>query len=470
MRRAAAEKSTATNTTPEGSDSGYGSTGNTTDGSTTEHSQDFADGVALPSRSFFERKTTKLKFFDKEIPQLTQHRFHDLHELFERPLIEYLIKAKVNPNPVSIKLKVLGESEATAKPWIVVLCSTAASKKIRQFLNQPQIKAAYQPPDTADSFLPSFKVFVCNRPPRPMAGTEIYADFNKGATMCGRMIKVGEAHQSRFATLGGVIKYVIFEPITPILEQKRGLERHFSAIGNLQTYFTARCTPSEQEMLIVNFQFRVIRPSGSIMLYGMSAGHILVQQPLGQDAFDEVDYCDDEDEGFYSGEEDYELDDFYEGDEEVQDSATTGAKTQNVLQSTQLGRLWPKVGSVSAASSDRLGTGNDLDWMLIEFDRTEDCRPNLLVSLDREKEAAGDCQLKENRKCTEDGSTRSIFLLSGTSGVKRGTLSTSLSFLMMGPAKAFTKTYTLVLPHGSGKCPLLKLLRKATYAVRTYFR
>ena len=470
MRRAAAEKSTATNTTPEGSDSGYGSTGNTTDGSTTEHSQDFADGVALPSRSFFERKTTKLKPFDKEIPQLTQHRFHDLHELFERPLIEYLIKAKVYRDPISIKLRVLGESEATAKPWIVVSCSPAASKKIRQFFNQPQIKAAYQPAVDADPSHPSFKVFVHNRPPRPMAGTKIYADFNNGATMCGRMIKVGEAHQSRFATLGGLIRYVISEPITPILEQEMGLEIHFSAICNLETYFTARCIPPEQEMLIANFQSRVIKPSGNIMLYGMSAGHILLQQPLGQDTFDEVDYCDEEDEGFYSGEEDYELDDNYEGIEEVQEYASTGAKTQNLLQGTQLGRLWPKVGCVSAASNDRSETGNGLDWMLVEFNRPEDCRPNLLVSLDREQEAAGACQLKENRKCTEDGSTRSVFLLSGTGGVKRGTLSTSLSFLMMGPAKAFTKTYTLVLPHGFGKGSPLKLLRKATNAFRTYFR
>ena len=470
LGRAAAEKSTTTNSTPEGSDSGYGSTGNTTDGSTTEHSQDFADGVALPSRNFFERKTTKLKLFDREIPQLTQHRFHDLHELFERPLLDYLIKAKVNPNPISIKLKVLGESEATAKPWIVVLCSTAASKKIRQYLNQPQIKAAYQPPDIADSFIPSFKVFVCNRPPRPMAGTEIYADFNKGATMCGRVIKVGEAHQSRFATLGGVIKYVIFEPILSILEQRSGLERHFPAISNLETCFTARCTPSEQAMLTGNAQSRVITPSGKIMLYGMSAGHILAKQPLGQDIFEEIDYFDEEDEGFYSGGEDFELDDSYEGDEEVQDSATTGEETQNASQSTHLGRLWPKVGCISAASNDGLGTGNDLDWILIEFDRTEDYRPNLLVSLDREEEPAGDCQLKENRRCTEDGSSRPVFLLSGTGGVKRGTLSTSLSFLMMGPAKAVTKTYTLVLPHGFGECPFLNLLRKAINTFRTYFR
>ena len=43
-----------------------------------------------------------------------------------------------------------------------------------------------------------------------MAGMEIYGDLGEGSTICGRIIKVGEAHQSRFATLGGVIKYVFF--------------------------------------------------------------------------------------------------------------------------------------------------------------------------------------------------------------------------------------------------------------------
>lgn len=399
--RAAAEKLAATTTSSEGSDSGYASIGNTTEGSTTDNSQDFADGVALPSLGFFERKATKLRLFDKEIPQLTQHRFHDLHELFERPLCDYLIKAKVNPNPISIKLKVLGENEATARPWIVVLCNKTASKRIRQFFNQQQIKAEYQPPNP-DSFLPAFKVFVCNRPPRPMAGAEIYGDFDKRATMCGRIIKVGEAHQSRFATLGGVIK--------------------------------------------------VVEPSGIVKLYGMTAGHVLAQQSLGQDSFDEVDFCDEEneeDEGFYSGEEEYELDDSFEGDEEVQGLATTGDGTWTDSQSKQLGRLWPKIGCVSAASNEGARTGQDLDWALIEFDKQADCRPNLLVPLDCEEGVARNRPLKVNAKFTEDGSSRSVVLLSGTGGVKKGTLSTSLSFLMMGPAKAFTKTYTLGLPHDS---------------------
>ena len=205
---AAAEKSSAKTSSLEGFDSGYGSTGNTTDGSTTDHSQDFADGVALPSRRIFERRVTKLRLFDREIPQLTQHRFHDLHELYGRPLYDHLIEAKINPHPISIKLKVLGESEATAKPWIVILCSKAASKRVRHFFNQQHIKADYQP-SNPDCFLPSFEIFVCNRPPRSMASIKIYGDFDRRSTMCGSRIRVGEADRARFATLGGVIKYVL---------------------------------------------------------------------------------------------------------------------------------------------------------------------------------------------------------------------------------------------------------------------
>ena len=205
---AAAERSSAKTSSLEGFDSGYGSTGNTPDGSTTDRSQDFADGVALPSRRIFERRVTKLRPFDREIPQLTQHRFHDLQELFERPLYNHLIEARITPHPISLTIKVLGESEATAKPWIVIFCSKAASKRVRGFFNQQHIKAYYQP-SKPDSFQPSFEIFVCDRPPKPMAGIKIYGDFDHRSTMCGSRIRVGEADRARFATLGGVIKYVL---------------------------------------------------------------------------------------------------------------------------------------------------------------------------------------------------------------------------------------------------------------------
>ena len=206
--RSAAEELAAKAISPEASDSGYGSTASTTDGSTTDHSLDFADGFAVPQPSFFERSVTRLRVFDREIPKSTQDRFHDLYELFERSLCDHLTKAKINPYPISLKLKCLGESEATAKPWIVVLCDKTATKQVRRFFNKQHIKAAYQP-SNPDSSLPSFEICYYNRPPRSMAGAEIYGDYDERSTMCGRIIKVGEAHQSRFATLGGVIRYVL---------------------------------------------------------------------------------------------------------------------------------------------------------------------------------------------------------------------------------------------------------------------
>ena len=199
---------------------------------------------------------------------------------------------------------------------------------------------------------------------------------------------------------------------------------------------------------------RVISPSGIVKLYGMTAGHILAQQPPGEYSFDQVgvpDEEDEEDEGFYSGGEEYELDDIFNA-EEVRKLAAMGDKTRTVLQSTQLRPPYPKIGSVFVASYEGERTESDHDWALIDFDRVTHYRPNLLVSLDREHKDSRSRPLKENRKSTEDGSSRIVSLLSGTDGIKNGTLSTSLSFLMMGPAKAFMKTYTLVLSRGSGKC------------------
>ena len=205
----------------------------------------------------------------------------------------------------------------------------------------------------------------------------------------------------------------------------------------------------------MKFEIRVIKPSGTVMLYGMTAGHVLAEELPGHYSFDQVDVPneeDDEDEGFYSGEEEYELDDVFDGDGKAQNMTTTGNGTGTVSQSTQLGLLWPKIGSVSATSTKGPTTEHDHDWALIEFNRVTDYRPNLLVPLNREGKAAGNRPLKENGKATEDGSSRRVLLLSGTGGNKAGILSTSLSFLMMGPANRFTKTFTVTLSHGAGKC------------------
>ena len=55
--------------------------------------------ITPPSRRLFER--TEFRLFDKDIPQLSQHRLDDLSVLFKRTLIKYLIKAKVNLGVIS---------------------------------------------------------------------------------------------------------------------------------------------------------------------------------------------------------------------------------------------------------------------------------------------------------------------------------------------------------------------------------
>ena len=222
MARAAVENSTPKTISPGGSDSGYASTANATEGSMTDHSQDCIEGIALP-RKIFARKVTKLRLFDREIPQLTQHRFHDLYEMFGVPLCDHLVQARIDPYPISLKLKVLGESEATAKPWILVLCTKTASKRVQHFFKQRHIKAYYQP-SHPDPFLPYFGFLVRTLPPRPMAGTVIYGDHDERVTMCGTIIKLGEAHQSRCATIGGVIRYVFPKPILYPLDRIPSLE------------------------------------------------------------------------------------------------------------------------------------------------------------------------------------------------------------------------------------------------------
>ena len=67
-----------------------------------------------------------------------------------------------------IKLEVVGESEAKAKPWIIVLCSKTVKKGVRSFFNQQHIKVEYQP-SKSDISLPSFEIFVMNWPSHMMS-------------------------------------------------------------------------------------------------------------------------------------------------------------------------------------------------------------------------------------------------------------------------------------------------------------
>jgi hypothetical protein len=77
---------------------------------------------------------TRLRIFEKYIPQSTKDRFSDLVELFSKPLYDYVSKVHNKFISISMRLIVLGERESDSKPRIVVMCDNDEMKRVKQFL------------------------------------------------------------------------------------------------------------------------------------------------------------------------------------------------------------------------------------------------------------------------------------------------------------------------------------------------
>ena len=394
-------------TTTEGYDSGYGSRVGMERRERPHGFQPTVEGVALPQHGLIERKV-KLRVFNEEIPESTQYRFADLYELLETPLYDYLKKAKAKSSGHAIKLKVMGECEDAARPWILVLCHKTASKWMKRFFSQSQIKVEYKP-SSADPYRASFQICICNGPPKLMAATEtieVYGYWDEHATLCGQVIGVGTPHQTRIATLGGVIQ--------------------------------------------------VVASDASYRSYGMTAGHIVNRVALEESEQDESsDHEDNEDqesidtesEGSQNSEGKHGWGPGAElaGVHDELDVAVQSSPVEVERVGCQLS--WPLKGHVSVASDPTHEP--DLDWALLEFDDKETMDwPNIFSWADHRLSGP----LKElDVVPMETDPDRTVVLVSGIGGLKPGTLSTSVSYLNMGRTKTSTKTYTLLLSPNVGK-------------------
>ena len=394
-------------------DSGYASLSNTPEKTPDPSCADFDSEILLPSRSPFKRKVIKLKVVDMSIPLQTRNRFNDLNELFGKALYHYLASVKIKYSAVSVKLKVLGEDEDTAKPWIVVSCDKAISNQVKRFFNQPRVKSEYQPRGD-NPFLPSFDIIVCDRPPRSIASTflaDIYGDCCPNEdTLCGKMIKVDDTEHGRMATMGGIIMVTFME--------------------------------------------------GRVMLYGMTVGHIIKEErsnESGLDVNEDQDFVDDNMDCFSDERESYELDLALELVPALSEQSFAENYQQLSGCPAQLGMSWPKIGDIVEHSRDRLGDQADLDWALVQLVRPELHLPNLMpkshqppTSLSRQ--LSGSCELTGKECGTKE--RRPVVLVGGTRGPMQGLLSTSSSFLMLASGQGFVATYDLLLQeNGKSCCP-----------------
>ena len=450
-RHSGAEK-LATNTSPDKcppvdcTDSGYNSSRSTPDGKSSEVAN-FELRHTVPRQLFSRFKKTKPRPFDQEISQLVRDRFSDLTELFGESLYTFLVKRRVKYNAISIKLKVLGKDEGSAKPWVVVQCDEAASKPIKNFFDQPEVKSQYRPGDSEPD-TPSFDVLIHPRAPVSLATSHLASVYGKSwadvDTLCGKIIKIGSLDEPHIATLGGVIK--------------------------------------------------VETSQGKFMLQGLTAGHILAQEPVtghnnGRESPStyictansscettpihlkpeiqkvddglvyDVDHPQEQEEEESAA--DFELD---EEDIELNLAVeiATAAKgpfsfqdfsLDNTTQDSQE-QSWSKIGSIYSTSRDVHArpesdqqSGPDHDWALVEIDPLL-YRPNLLAD---QPLGADIVELTAiSGILDESGGSRAVELAIGRGCIKRGSLSLSPSFLMLGQAKSFTKTYNLRLHHVPG--------------------
>lgn len=142
---------------------------------------------------------TRLKYFSTPISEQLRDRFFDIKILYTQPLFDAISKKRSNPGDVSMKLKYLGSSEDTARPYIIIQCAKKVSKKVTKFFAQDHVKEVLKD---------DFCVFVLDQELRRLVADNainVLANYWPKETLCGLPIKIARDGISSTATLGGLI-------------------------------------------------------------------------------------------------------------------------------------------------------------------------------------------------------------------------------------------------------------------------
>jgi hypothetical protein len=306
-----------------------------------------------------------------------------------------------------MNLKVLGESEATAEPWIYVQCDKGVVRKVRSFFKQPTVRPDFEPAQP-DAYTPNFRIYVCPLPPKlhgflSTSQSSIIADSMELygepliplqlGTLCGTAVKVqkyGPYEKTWTATIGGLIK--------------------------------------------------VLDREGDSTLFGITAGHFLVQEEYaeyteGENSSDDLEVITSDDEELY------ELDLSSLEDETRSEYDTLAQNTESSAHPQQNIDELSKIGSIYKASHDGLQDGPNLDWALIKIHSNKLCLPNAILAHEVTKTAF----------CSAPKSESDVFFTTTSGKVGFGTLSGSWSYLMLAPGNVLTRTYLLTLLTHQGK-------------------
>lgn len=83
-----------------------------------------------------------LQIFNKDVESALLERLDALLKDLHGPLLAHLSKRSEAFKPLMYRIRILGTDEASAKPWIVVLCPTPAVRKVEWFFQQDFARSA----------------------------------------------------------------------------------------------------------------------------------------------------------------------------------------------------------------------------------------------------------------------------------------------------------------------------------------
>ncbi|KAK6516986.1 hypothetical protein TWF506_006865 [Arthrobotrys conoides] len=333
-----------------------------------------------------------LLFRDAHIPDEFYSRFQDLVQLYDRPL-----KSKLKPKFMSWKVKVFGENENTKRPYIVILCDAASTKKLTKFFTKKEIK---QQCEGTEGLPPMPVLVITSAPAKVSADIDIPAPEVFGredvlldsCSSCGESIKIVHGGKAKMATLGGIVKVTI---------------------------------------------------GGEVKFYGITAGHI-VHEDQADDDTNSVDIS-----------EDYDLDTESEDESSSDtDSISTTASSLEIHVPTEDGGCnfgWTKIGQVMKpiAATRELGSCN-LDWGLVELADGARKKMNIIKELPDQDCISSDEYWVSNRIDTvylrKYGNVVDMPVLyqPGTEpGYLRGTINTMPAFMSQSPSNRMARIYNM---------------------------
>ena len=361
----------------------------------------FPAEIALCQRKLLlHRTTTKLKPYEKKISPEYSKRFADLRELLGPSLSQHLTCSLKHSHhgPIAMNLRVLGTDEASAKPWIVILCAPRIAKMVRRFFSEAWVKSECHP-GNARPDVPCLQVIVHAHAPILAAGF-INADAfmnlspsdSSAETLCGSIIKV----QSQLATIGGLVE----------IKYSHG-QREF---------------------------------------YGLTVGHILTaisdsdaQSDITNVAVDEEVVADDED-AMADDEELYDLD---IGQDQLEYGDISLEDPHFQIEHAN-GSSWPHIGKLVKFRKQSILN----DWALVSLPMDR-LKPNTF----KNRHGSGVYMWSDDEPEIHSMKSPELpaILVSGLRGSIYGTLTHSTSSLLIASGDQFANTYTMRLARRSGE-------------------